>query len=240
MNIRTRLLNFPLFAIVLCCSVANAYGPWYGEPGRPVGYGGYGAYGAGYGYGGYGYGGGNGGVGGAASGMANLVNAQGQRNVSNSQAAINYEEANIEKQKAISAAMDNMQKYRDNRDLRMQKAEARDAANRQAEMESQARFQKYEADHRPPPLSPSQLEPSTGKIEWPSALRSVDFKETRTAIDALFKTQAESGPSDDLSVQMHEQVRKLQDQLRKQVTQIPLPEYSQSRKFLDRLANSFN
>lgn len=237
---------FVLFASMVCSSVGYAYGPWYqtGAYGVPVGYGyGYGGYGA-YGvydgvYSGF-YGGGYGGVGSIYSGMGDLVRAEGERNVANSQAEINYQQANIEREKARSAFMDNAQKYRENRDKLRRETHARDAANREAERMAEARRQKFEAEHRPLPLSPRQLDPSTGKIEWPTALQSIDFQDLRSSLDSLFKTRAESGPSEDLSARAKGQINKLKDQLRSRIMQIPLPEVTESRKFLDRLAASVN
>lgn len=230
-----------LSVLLLCfSSVGYAYGPWYqtGVYGGYGGYGGYGPYAAYDGmYSGF-YGGGYGGVGSIYAGMGNLVRAEGERNVANSEAAINYQKASIEQEKARSAYMDNVKKARENRDELRRKTEARDAANREAEREAEIRRQKFEAEHRPLPLSPRQLDPTTGKIEWPSALQSFDFYEVRTSLDGLFKTRAETGPSDDLTVRIQVQVHKLKDQLRAHITQIPLPEVTESRKFLDRLANS--
>lgn len=244
-NVKTRAVFgiLVLFALASWSSAGIAYDRWYagGAVRTPyVGYGyggGYGAYGTRYGLYGAGYGGG---FGSAYSGMGNLVRAEGQRNVSNSQAAINYQQANLEREKARNALIDNQDKLHKIHRERKQEAEADDAKKREAMKEADARGEKFEAAHRPLPLSTSQLDPATGRIDWPKRLKSPDFDDLRKSLEQLFKTRAESGVNDDLAAEIEMKVGSLKNSLRSQITQIPLPEYSESRKFLDRLANSVN
>ena len=239
MRIRAALGIFVALSTFSVASDSHAQDRWYAGNSRPYGVGvgvpvgvgvGVGVPGA-YGYGAYpGYS--------ARTGMSDLVAAQGQRNVDNSQAAINYQQANLERTKVNAAMMDNRNKLMDDRLKRQQQAKEINEANREAEKVAEERRKKFEDEHRPQPLGSSQLDRTTGKISWPALLMSSDFETKRKAIDSSFQKLATQGPTDDLNTEIKMEINSLKDALRAQITTLPLPEYSESRKFLDRLANS--
>jgi hypothetical protein len=252
-NVKTQVIFgiLLLLAMTTCCSrPANAYDGWYAGPGIGVPYGGYGGgygiygpggYGGygGYGPGGYGvYGGGAGGIGGIASGMGNLVRAQGQRNVDNSQAEINLQQANVEHEKARSDYIDNQKKLHDAKLEWKRRTDEQSAKDQEAQKAARLRAQKFNDEHRSPQLSTSQLDPSTGHINWPMALKAPDFDELRKSVETLFQSRSKTGLTSDLSLELDATIGRLKDSFRGHIMQIPLKEYSQSRKFLDSLAVS--
>ena len=45
----------------------------------------------------------------------------------------------------------------------------------------------------PKPLSPSQMDPVSGRVDWPSALQQPNFASQRGEVDQLFATRARYG-----------------------------------------------
>jgi hypothetical protein len=218
----------------------SAYDGWYAGGGPGITYGGYGGYGYrpyGVGYGGvgfspYGYGYGFGAqnpISSAATGMGNLVRSQGEYNESTAKAMVSYE-------KARSEYIDNQVKANNAFLERKRATQARDAKNREAERAAQARGRAFMAANHTPPLSSSQFDSATGTIEWPELLKGGDFDEPRKALDLMFDTLAKGGPTTDLAIRIRSKVGEFKDFLRSLILKIPMPEYSESRKFLDQLA----
>ena len=85
----------------------------------------------------------------------------------------------------------------------------------------------------PKPLSPSQVDPVSGQINWPSALQEDRFEVERGEIEQLFGTRARYGG---LSYSDQMKVRKTMDtmfdELKGQIRQIPPPDYVACRNFL--------
>ena len=228
-------------AAAIWSAPVSAQSPWYVGVGNGIGYGGNGYYGNGLVYGvgignGLSYGIGLGNYSGAqtaysadAIGMANLVRAQGAYNQDTAKAMLSYERARSEymenQQRAISARMANK---------RM--AQADDAKQREEEHATQTRVAEFTATHKPSPLSQSQLDPTTGKIQWPVILTSKDFDEFRQSLDSMFETRSKSGQTAVLSTQISKKAGEMKDALRKQILTLPLPEYSEARRFLDSMA----
>ena len=214
-------------------SSAHAYDNWYGAGGLGGMYGGYGGMGMGWGWGGA-----AGGVGEIYSGMGNLVRAEGQRNVLNSQAEINLQKAVQENEKARSLHLENQQKIHAEKLKREREAKARNLEDRQAAIESRARQQQFMDAHRPQPLPSNQLDPATGAINWPSPLMNSTFDEGRKAVDALIEKFTKYGSSSDLTIQIQSAVTQLRTLLRSQILSMSMPEYTEARRFLDGLAAS--
>lgn len=215
-----------LVGIAASAQPALAYDPWYVGPG----YGGFGGYGA-WGYGGWG--GAQTAYSAEATGMSNLVRAQGQYNQATSQAMISQQEAR-------SIAIDNSAKIMKNRQAMKRAAQAEDVKNREADQASRARMTEYQAAHKSPPLSSSEFNSATGKVKWPEPLTQYDFNDQRTALDTMIESGAKSGMSTVLAAQIVLKVGELKDALRGKIQDMPMPVYSECRKFLDRLASTFN
>ena len=231
-----------LLTSVTCSQYTLAFDEWYVGPGpgfAPGVYGGYGPYGLGLGYGlglryGYGYGfQAQTPYSAEANAMGNLVRAQGDYNQASSKALIDQEEAR-------RRYIDNQRKLISNRQEIKRAALTNDAKELENARAARAREEEFQAAHRPQPLSSDQLNPMTGAIQWPEILRADAFAETRKSLDALFEKRAKYGSSSDLTGQIRTKTGELKEALRHQIKEIPLAQYSESRKFLERLAASVN
>lgn len=223
-----KLFLFVVFIVstsVTCGPLTNAYGQWYGAGGMGLGYGM-----------GMGWGGAAGGVGEIYSGMGNLVRSEGERNVLNAEAEKRYQQSLQEHEKARTLHLENQQKIHAEMQKRKREAKAQDAQDLENRLAARERQQEFLDAHRPQPLASSQFDPATASIDWPPALRATDFDDFRKSIETLFQTRAKYGPTSDTSRQINKAVGDLKDLLRSQILKIPGSDYSEARKFLDRLA----
>ncbi|MEN6450604.1 MAG: hypothetical protein ABFC96_08950 [Thermoguttaceae bacterium] len=179
------------------------------------------------------YGGGWGGYGGGAStaagsamnGMSSVISAQGQKNLSNSAAAINWTQA--EKNE-----IQNRQQWTDTYFNMRATNKAATAAERgpTPTMEQLTRWAKQ---GEPKPLNTSQVNPVTGGLSWPSALQQQGFETQRNEIDQLLAKQARYGAlnyADQTKVRQN--IDTMYDELKEQVKQIPPMDYVACRNFL--------
>ena len=175
-----------------------------------------------------GYSGGGTVAGNAMNGMANVISAQGQRNLSNSAAAINMTQAR-------SNEIQNRQlwtnTYFDMRDTNRQAVAAERGPN--LTQEQLARIAK---DGVPRPLAPNQMDPVTGQLNWPSALQQDCFASQRNGDGPLFAMRARYGGLDYANqMQARQTVDDMFHQLKAQIDQIPQQDYMDCRSFLQRL-----
>ncbi len=116
-------------------------------------------------------------------GAASVIQAQGERNLSNSQAAINMTDAR-------SAQIDNQVKsvnaFWQTRDIYEQHQQ-------QEKYEISQRRSAYLARNGLQSLTPQEFDRSTGAINWPKVLEQPKYDEYRNKIDELFKERATSG-----------------------------------------------
>lgn len=118
-----------------------------------------------------------------ARGMADAVRSQGMKNLADSRAAINVEQArsaNIDNQlKATEAYWERKKIY----DKNMAEKRYADA--------------KVRAEHRErnmlSDLSPDDLDPTTGAVAWPALCKQDRYDKYRTTLDALFAKQGADG-----------------------------------------------
>jgi len=164
-------------------------------------------------------------AGAAMTGMANAITAMGNYNLSTSAAAVNMTQArrnNIENQKMYTDAYFQMRAA--NRAYREAERGPRPTAEQLARL---AR------DGAPGPLSPSDVNPISGKINWPQALQQKQFAEQRAELEKTTATIAAHG-SLGFSGQMaaRETVESMFAELKAQIKDIPSQEYLASRNFL--------
>jgi hypothetical protein len=177
-------------------------------------------------YGGYGgYSGGSTVAGSAMNGMASVISARGEANLSNSAAAINMTQAQKNE-------IENRKLYTDTYfQMRAENRKAR-AAERgpSPTMEQLVRIAKEGA---PRPLAPTQMDHVNGQLNWPSALQQDSFADQRKVVDELFATRARYGG---LGYSDQMKVRKTVDamfhELKAQIQQIPSQDYVACRSFL--------
>jgi len=188
---------------------------------------------------GYGYGGGYGGWGGATTpasaaghAMADMTRSQGMYNAMTSAAMVNVEDAR-------SKYIANQKQWTELYLMRQRVLSAQHAEQKEEARARNARMQEQQANNPstlPPRLTSSELDPSTGKINWPAALMRDSMTSQRLAVEALFTSRAHTGTTSELSETIVRQVRAMQDELRKNIREIVTQEYMEARRFLDRLS----
>lgn len=122
-------------------------------------------------------------AGSTATGMANAIQAQGQRNLADSQAAINLQDA-------YSKGIDNNVKATN------AYYEKKAIYNQQMQPIRYERAQQaaaYVAKNTIQPPASGDFDRTTGRINWPSALRDPHYDQYRKPLDAIFQKRAEGG-----------------------------------------------
>jgi hypothetical protein len=180
-------------------------------------------------YGGWpGYSGGGTVAGNALNGMANVISAQGQRNLSNSAAAINWTQA---RKNEIQNREQWTNTYFAMRNTQRQAMAAERGPN--LTMEQLAQIAKQGV---PRPLAPNQMDPVTGRLYWPSALQQDCFARQRQVLDQALAMQARYGGLDYANqMDARKAVNDMFRQLKAQIDQIPQPDYMNCRSFLQRI-----
>jgi hypothetical protein len=181
-------------------------------------------------YGGWGWGGTGGGTvaGNALNGMASVISAKGDYNLSTSAAAVNMTQA---QKNEIENRQQWTNTYFEMRDTNRKARAAERGPN--PTMEQMARMARQGL---PKPLSPSQVDPVSGQIHWPGPLQEDSFQPQRGEVERVFTARARYGSlgySDQLKVRQATDV--MLDGLKAQIQQIPPPDYIASRDFLQSL-----
>lgn len=187
-------------------------------------------------YGGGGWGGGyhsSTATGDALQGMGAAISAQGQKNLDDSMAARNMEEA-------YSRALDNRSKrvetYRWREDSAKQRQQQQMAEHR-AEMEPWLEKKRLKA------LTPQQYDQTTGAVSWPMLCKDPKYKDYREKLDALLVKRATYGG---LSMDEYMEVEKLIKDFRMAITadskkyNYPSPPVDQALRFLLSLNRELN
>ena len=143
-----------------------------------------GVYGGGYGYGMYG-GVGSTAAGSSMTGMANVISAKGDYNLSTSAAAVNMTQA---QKQEIQNRQDYTNTYFEMRETNKQAREAEAGPKPTAEQ-----LARLAHETAPKPLSPGEINEVTGQLNWPSALQSDDFAPERVQMERLIATHSQLG-----------------------------------------------
>lgn len=183
--------------------------------------------GGGYGYG-YGGGAGTTAAGSSLTGMANVISAQGDYNLSTSAAAVNYTQA--EKQE-----IQNRQLYTDTYfEMRETNKRAREAER--GPLPTAEQLARIAHETAPKPLSPGEVNQVTGKLNWPSALQSDSFAPARSEFEKLFTSYSQLGT---LNYTDQTKARKIiqgmNEQLKGLIRDIPPTDYTACKNFLQSL-----
>ncbi len=120
---------------------------------------------------------------GYSRGAASVIQAQGQRNLSNSQAAINLTDAR-------SAQIDNQIK---SVNAFWEKKDIYDQHLQQKLAETDKRRDFYLANHGLKSLTPEEFDRTTGTIFWLKVLDQKQYDQYRLTLDKLFKQRAYAG-----------------------------------------------
>lgn len=185
------------------------------------------------GYGIFGYGGGFGGgtlEGNYLQGMSQVIRSQGEYNLNTAQAGISYEEAR-------SKYLDNQRKWSEN--YHQMREEQQRQAIQQREYNRQTNEARAAAQAAKPPvyhgLGRNSLDPLTGRITWPEALRGPEFDAQRKQIDQLFELRAKTSQTAGTSDKIHTTAQEMMTRLRSQIQKIPANQYIAASKFLNAL-----
>jgi hypothetical protein len=193
-------------------------------------------YPAAYPYGGYGYGYGAPSastVGQSyAMGMADLVQAAGQANLSNSEAAKNYEQAasmNLDNQ------LKNTNTYFEMRKMNTQYRKAEDSRFKGLSTEDSWRVAQ---EGMPKRLRSTELDPVTGKIYWPLMFQDPKYQTYRDQLNQLFveRESAHGGIGYDNYMQIQQVTQGLLAELKKNIDKYGSGDYLRMKNFIESLA----
>ena len=118
-----------------------------------------------------------------ARGLGNVIQSQGQKNLDDSQAAINLTDA---RSNQIDNQVKSVNAFWEKKDIyyqHQQEENAKTAAHRE----------RYMSRHGLGTLTPNEFDRTTGQINWPKALDLTEYDQYRTTIDGLFKKRAYEG-----------------------------------------------
>ncbi len=166
---------------------------------------------------------------GAMRGLSDVVRSQGQANLDNSAAAINYSVAR-------SNELENQKQYTETYFAKKEmNRRARAAARRpRATMEDLVRYAQV---GKPKPLSPSELDTVTGAIHWPVLLKTEPFERDATKLQKVFSYRAQG---EAISQSEYREVRQVTKRmladLKGQIREVTPTEYTTSKRFLQSLA----
>jgi hypothetical protein len=160
-------------------------------------------------------------------GSADLVRSAGAYNLQNSVAAQNYAQAR-------SMEMDNRLKYAETYYERKRLHEEAQA-NKNRRLSSEALFRINQAK-KPDRLSSTDLDPLSGKINWPVVFQQDQFAEARDGLEAIFAKQARQ---DHVSYDDYRQVQALGAQMREELStlikEMRPDDYINAKNFLESL-----
>lgn len=164
-------------------------------------------------------------------GMSEVLRAQGARNLDNSEAAKNWEDA---KTQEIQNRLRWTETYFE---MRKVNREARAAeAGPPITQEQAIRMAKMKAPSR---LGSTQLDPVTGHISYPIILTQNVYDEYRSRLDKLFSERAAAGGS--IRYEQFQDIQSTVSQfieaLQKRVKEYAAADYGPARTFLDSLAH---
>jgi hypothetical protein len=167
-------------------------------------------------------------AGSALSGMASVISAKGDYNLSTSAAAVNMTQA--QKQE-----IQNRQQWANTYfDMRATNRAARTAER--SPRPTMEQLVRRAQEGAPKPLSPNQMDAVNGRLNWPSALQQASFDSQREQTDRLFATRAKYGGlsyADQLAVR--QAVDAMFGELKTQIRDIPPQDYVACRNFLESL-----
>ncbi len=171
------------------------------------------------------YAGGTTAAGSAMTGMANAISAKGNYNLSTSAAAINMTQAQ-------SNEMQNHMQY-ENTYFQMQQTNKAYQEAQRGPRPTEEQLVRIARENAPQPVSPSQLNPTSGKINWPSVLQEDGFAPDRALLEQLSAKKAAQG-SLSISDQMtaRKTIESMFAALKSQIRDLPPQDYMESRTFL--------
>jgi hypothetical protein len=169
-----------------------------------------------------------------AAGMGQVIRAQGMYNLTTSEAMINAEEARrreLENKQLATQTFFEMRRM--NREYRA----AEEAARRPERSPYDVRGQRPVASTRPT-LNPSQLDPVTGEIAWPPALRDDAFAPAREQLEHLFMTHAQHSANPYFAADVRAQCDLLRQTLNARVMEVASQDFADANRFITALSET--
>jgi hypothetical protein len=120
---------------------------------------------------------------GAQRGLGSIISAQGERNLSNSQAAINLTDA---RSNQIDNQVKSVNAYWEKKGIYQEHVAAEMAVIEQ-------KRERYVARRGSLDFSPEEFDRTTGKVNWPSILQQSSFDPYRTTLDTIFHDRSYNG-----------------------------------------------
>ena len=120
---------------------------------------------------------------GALNGASNVIQAQGQRNLSNSQARINNEDAYS---KAIDNSVKSVNAFWEKKDIYSQRQQ-----QQFADIQKQRDF--YMSRHGLQSFTPEEFDRASGTVNWLRILEQKQYDQYRVVLDKLMKERAYNG-----------------------------------------------
>lgn len=162
---------------------------------------------------------------GALNGMASVISSKGSYNLSTSQAAINMTEAQQNE-------MQNHAQY-ENTYFQMRQANTAYREKEAGPRPTEEQLVRLAREGAPKPVSPSEVDATTGAIKWPAALQEDDFAAQRTTLEQLSATMVAHGSlgvSDQMAAR--KTIESMFAELKTQIRELPPADYVASRDFL--------
>jgi hypothetical protein len=161
-------------------------------------------------------------------GMSQVISAAGQYNLNTSAAAINMTQA---QSNAMHNQVQAVDTFWETRNI----GRAQRAAERGPNLTPE-QIARIARDGVPRALTPSQMDPVSGRLNWPDALQDPTFDPQRDQLDQIFTKWAKYGSLNYVEQkQVRETVDTMFDGLKAQIRQIPPQLYAFSRSFLQSL-----
>jgi hypothetical protein len=161
-------------------------------------------------------------------GAADAIRAEGAYNLYTAKAMSEYQDARA---KYLANRREATRNYLANKEFYNAQQNAKRERNRAAN--EAARDIKSDA---PSPLGPEAFDAKTGKIAWPKALLDSQFASKRAEVERLFDSHATSSSGGDEVKKVRTIAAEMAATLKGKIKQTNANDYTQARKFLERLA----
>jgi len=162
-------------------------------------------------------------------GAADVIRSKGAYNLLTSEASKNWQDAT---KKYIENRQLWTQTYFEMRRMNKQYREAERGPRPTSED-----LYRYAKERAPQRLSPTELDPLTASISWPTVLRSEDFEADRQKMEGLFaRRMTEEGAADpSIYTEIAQTGREMEDKLKEKIRDYPTNIYLSGKKFLEGL-----
>ncbi|MBN2294375.1 MAG: hypothetical protein JXM70_18245 [Pirellulales bacterium] len=177
-------------------------------------------------YGAYpGYAGASTAAGSKLNGMANVVSAKGNYNLSTSAAAVNMTQAQ-------SKEIQNHQQY-ENTYFQMKQTNQAYQKAHAGPRPTEQQLVRLAREGLPKPVSSSQVNPVNGKIKWPAVLQMPCFAENRATLEKYSAKMAANGSLNIADqIDARKTIESMFKELKQQINNVPTYDYLASHKFL--------